>query len=133
MKTTSAVKKILSGLLVTAALSSMLCTGVFANILPYITIPEYNPVIAISVSQIRLTKSNCTGYVGGTLDIDYIYTNMKAPAGTWTSSDESVATVDEDGAVTFLAEGKVTITFTVDGTGTYECAINVKPAGITKR
>ena len=33
----------------------------------------------------------------------------------WTSSDESIATVSENGLVTAVAEGEVTITATVDG------------------
>lgn len=34
---------------------------------------------------------------------------------TWTSSDESIATVSNDGLVTAVKEGEVTITITVDG------------------
>ncbi len=39
---------------------------------------------------------------------------------TYTSSDESIATVDENGEVTILASGEVTITATVSATDNYE-------------
>lgn len=39
----------------------------------------------------------------------------EAPSATWSSSDESVATVDENGVVTAVSKGEVTITATVAG------------------
>ena len=51
---------------------------------------------------------------------------------TWTSSDESVATVDEDGVVTGIAQGKTTITATAvcgDVTKTATCEVAVLDAG----
>ena len=49
-----------------------------------------------------------------------------APMGelTWTSSDESVATVDADGVVTGISEGSAEITVSCDGAEAY-CTVNV--------
>lgn len=48
------------------------------------------------------------------------------PAATWSSSDETVATVDANGLVTGVAPGQVTITVTVDGVaGTADMTITV--------
>ena len=44
---------------------------------------------------------------------------------TWTSSDEEVATVDEDGVVTALAEGSTTITATAQNGTTASCEVFV--------
>ncbi len=46
---------------------------------------------------------------------------------TWKSSDENVATVDDNGVVTAVAEGEATITVTTnDGDYTAECVVTVK-------
>jgi hypothetical protein len=50
-------------------------------------------------------------------------------SGTWTSNDESVATVDADGLVTAKAQGSCTITFTHTATGkTAEATLTVVAA-----
>ena len=44
----------------------------------------------------------------------------------WSSSDETIATVDRNGIITAIEEGEVTITVkTADGTVTYDCAVTV--------
>jgi uncharacterized protein YjdB len=52
-----------------------------------------------------------------------------APEGTsapitWTSSDEAVATVDENGTVTAVAKGLATITATLENGQTAQCVVN---------
>ena len=53
--------------------------------------------------------------------------NASDKSVTWTSSDEEVATVSEDGTVTALKSGEVTITVTSNDTGLSDfCKINVR-------
>nr|WP_245161307.1 Ig-like domain-containing protein [Clostridium botulinum] len=50
-------------------------------------------------------------------------TNKKV---VWSSSDEKIAKVDENGKVTAIKEGKVTITAKVEGTDLIDtCKVNV--------
>ena len=52
--------------------------------------------------------------------------NASNKAVTWSSSDPSVATVDDEGNVTALAAGETTITVTtVDGSRTASCVVTV--------
>lgn len=48
------------------------------------------------------------------------------PVGSWSSSEESVATITQDGLVTAIAEGYAVITATADGV-TQTCIIQVSP------
>ena len=57
--------------------------------------------------------------------------NATFKAVSWTSSDEAVAKVDENGKVTAVAPGKATITVTTtDGDKTATCAVTVTPKPI---
>ncbi|MFA6948226.1 MAG: Ig-like domain-containing protein [Eubacteriales bacterium] len=94
---------------------------------------DFTPPVAIALPMVQLSHHSVTGYVGGTLDLDYTYFNMTEPTAAWTSSDETVATVDADGIVTLIKKGEVTITLTVEGYGELKCNIIVKGKGITKR
>ena len=66
--------------------------------------------------------------VGNTVKINAVVSPSNASDTTviWTSSDESIATVDSNGIVKGLADGKVTITArTVDGNKTASCEVTV--------
>ncbi len=79
------------------------------------------------VKTIRLPKSVQTVEVGKTLTLEAEVTpdNAKNKTLTWTSSDTKVATVDENGNVTALRSGTVTITaHTRDGSNlSAECKV----------
>ncbi|WP_326514174.1 Ig-like domain-containing protein [Clostridium intestinale] len=83
----------------------------------------------VAANEISLNKTSLSLNVGqvegliATLKPD----NADNKSVTWSSSDESIATVDENGKVTAIKEGSVTITAkTADGTNlTATCAVNV--------
>ena len=84
--------------------------------------PVDPPAPEISIS---LDKEAEELEVGKTLTITATVENQGDNGLTWSSSDESVATVDNDGKVTAVAEGTATITVKVsDKEAT--CAIHVK-------
>lgn len=84
---------------------------------------EVTPVTGVSV-----TPAQATIRVGNTTTIKAIVTPDDATekAVTWTSSDDTVATVDSNGVVTGVKVGTATITATtIDGSFTATCEVNV--------
>lgn len=79
--------------------------------------------ISLNVNSITLTKKGETKTLTATVSPKEA-TNK---AVTWTSSDPSVATVDQNGKVTAVADGKTVITVkTKDGGMTASCTVTVK-------
>jgi hypothetical protein len=84
------------------------------------------------VSGVTLSESTTTIAVGHTDQL----TATVAPAGatnkavTWTSSDATKATVDEDGLVTGVAVGTATVTVTADGGHAATCEVTVEAATV---
>jgi len=80
-----------------------------------------------SISFMNLTEQI---ELGETLQLEVIHTPENVPIGTlnWTSSNEAVATVDQNGVVTAVGIGTATITAaTTDGTQlTATCEVTVK-------
>lgn len=64
------------------------------------------------------------GTVGGNMAAT-VSTNQTSPTVTWTSSNTSVATVDANGKITYVAAGTTTITASYTGDGTTYCAEKV--------
>ena len=75
----------------------------------------------VDVTQIKISKIKAIIMVGKT--VTPVITGTNSPV-TWTSSDETVATVDEVGKVTGKKKGKTTITASMDGV-TRICTVTV--------
>ena len=82
----------------------------------------YRVLVAQPVTRLKLSAPEKTAYVGGTLALsaDFTPANATIQALTWTSANERVATVDENGVVTGIDKGTATIRATAkDGSGKY--------------
>lgn len=92
-----------------------------------------------AVEGITLDKTEGILYVGNTVTITATVAPEVAtnPAVTWSSSDESVATVDETGKVTAVAVGNATITATSEDDSSvsadYELTVQQKKAATTTK
>lgn len=83
---------------------------------------------AVPVTGVTLNKTSTSLYVGDTetLTATVAPDNATNKAVTWTSSDSTVATVDQNGVVTALARGTAVITATAaDGNYTATCTVTV--------
>lgn len=86
-------------------------------------IKVYNEVpqdsISLDAAEFALTVGD-TGKLTATVGPEF----LEDKTVTWTSSDESIATVDENGIIKALAAGKTTITATFNGVSA-ECLLTV--------
>ncbi|MFA6662210.1 MAG: Ig-like domain-containing protein, partial [Bacilli bacterium] len=76
---------------------------------------EADFTITISVAPITTTLSidgDVTGQAGNTIQLTA--TTNSEESIVWSSSDDNIATVDQNGLVTLISQGSVTITATVD-------------------
>ncbi len=86
-------------------------------------------VEAVAVTGISLNTSTATLNVSETLQLNATIQpeNATNQNVTWSSSDNSIATVNENGLVTGVAEGTATITVTTeDGNFTATCTVTVE-------
>lgn len=107
----------------------------------YLHIEHYNESGTCSVSvrkldyanTVSLAEDRVVGFVGGFCHLTPVYSPITAIAETltWTSSNESVALVDEYGYVDFLSAGTATIGFTSETGKTDSVTVTVQnpPAG----
>ena len=82
----------------------------------------------VPATGVALDKTEATMKIGETLTLTATVTPDDATdkSVTWSSSDVKIATVDEDGTVTAVAEGEAVITVkTTDGGYTAECKVTV--------
>ena len=94
---------------------------------PVIALYSYAPYVDLTVT---VDPAAATLYVGEKLELSAkVYNFTSTGDVAWSSSDETVATVDENGVVTGIAPGSATVTATSleDGTATASAAITVDP------
>ena len=105
------------------------CMITISNTYNSVTASCHLTVLPISVKNLRLNNSSLKLAEGGTKKLSYTVTpaNAANKKVKWESSDESVATVSEDGTVTGISVGEATIKATaLDGSGcSDECVVEV--------
>lgn len=94
------------------------------------------PAASIPVTAIALNKQATTMAIGDSETLTINYTPADANTGkavAWTSSNTSVATVDNSGKVTGVSAGSATITATstTDNTITASCVVTVQAVAVT--
>ncbi len=83
----------------------------------------------LEAESITLSEDTSTLGLGETISLNADLSPIGCTDSVqWTSSDESIASVDENGVVTSLAKGNVTITATTGSGETAEASITVKKA-----
>lgn len=95
--------------------------------------------VSTKVEKIELDKTEGILYVGNSVTVNAAVTpdNATDTTVTWSSSDESVATVDETGKITAVAVGNATITATSEDDSSvsagYELTVQQKKAATTTK
>ncbi len=94
---------------------------------------EYTILVSVSITEeptpLMTISGKQTVYVGSAIQLDLTFTNVKVePKVDWSSSDDSVATVDANGLVTGVGAGIATIraTAVLDSLITKEYLVLVK-------
>ena len=82
----------------------------------------------VDASELVISETDLSGYVGEsyTLSYELFPKHSFDEVISWESSDESVATVDENGVVVFVSEGTTTITATSENGLVATCVVEVK-------
>ena len=97
---------------------------------------SYHLKVVAAIATLTLAKSSVEGKVGNTINSPAVTTSPASLTVKYSSSDETVATVNENtGVVTALKEGTVTITAKVDdgyhyGTTSYQLTISKNANGL---
>ena len=83
-------------------------------------------------AEITITPSTVTVEVGATGTFEASSTSDEDTSFTWSSENEAIATVDQNGVVTGVAEGGTTITARGSSSGSEDTAVVVvtRPAGV---
>ena len=94
-----------------------------------VVVTDEAPLMNITSYVLKSDNKNIGLELNQTYKLDYYFGDkgsliVNAPKVTFSSSDEDVVTVSEDGIITAKKQGKATITASYDG-GTYEWTVNV--------
>lgn len=89
----------------------------------------------VNVNSISISNTDKELFIGNTLKIDYVIRPEDATnkTVTWTSSDENIAIVDNNGFVTGISEGTATITAKTKNKKSATITLDVKKKIICKR
>lgn len=90
---------------------------------------SYKPTFTMTYTGVTVTPDTAEIYQGDTIDLSAV-TDPDGLAVTWNSENNAIATVDENGVVTGVAPGEVTITASVDEHAYAVCNITVLPKSI---
>lgn len=93
---------------VTASVTSATATGSAT-----ITVAQAAATITLTIADETVTPGATTQVTATVVDAGG--SNLSAPNLTWSSSDPAIATVDDTGLVTGVAEGQVVVTASQDG------------------
>lgn len=89
-------------------------------------------IVTPAIESMDMSKSSMTMKPGatGTLSVTVSPEEANISGMTWTSTDEAVATVDQEGNVTAVADGTATITATIGNTSaTCDVTVSSKSSG----
>lgn len=89
-------------------------------------------IVTSAIESMDMSKSSMTMKPGatGTLSVTVSPEEANISGMTWTSTDEAVATVDQEGNVTAVADGTATITATIGNTSaTCDVTVSSKSSG----
>lgn len=111
--------KVLSVILSIVMLFSMMCS---VNI---VSASQQNKSVVASYDY-QLDKANLSLYIGDSNKLNIIPTTEEITSINWTSSDNSIVKVDNNGNIKALKEGKATVTAKIDDTYELTCSVNVK-------
>ncbi len=91
-------------------------------------------VTYVKPEKINLSKTSADVYLDDTLAMKatIIPANVSNPELAWSSSDESIATVDENGVVAAKSEGTVRITATAEDGVSASCTVTVRPIPVER-
>ena len=82
--------------------------------------------IQVTVTDYQLDKTNLSLYIGDNDKLNIIPTTEEITSINWTSSDNSIVKVDNNGNIKALKEGKATVIAKIDDTYELTCSVNVK-------
>lgn len=82
--------------------------------------------IQVTVTDYQLDKTDLSLYIGDNDKLNIIPTTEEITSINWTSSDNSIVKVDNNGNIKALKEGKATVTAKIDDTYELTCSVNVK-------